>query len=1220
MYLKRVELVGFKSFAERTKLEFEPGMTAIVGPNGCGKSNVSDAIRWVLGEQSAKALRGTRMEDCIFNGTDSHKPLAMAEVSLSLADCEKTLGTEFNEVTVTRRVFRSGESQYFINKTLCRLKDVQRLFMDTGIGMNSYSLMEQGRIDQILSSRPEDRREVFEEASGITKYKADKREAIRKLEHTEANLLRLSDIIREVKRQIISLQRQVGKARRYQALQEQLKSLDVFLARERLDTLERDIGQLENRLASLTEQEEAVRQDVEKTDAQAAEYRRDLSMADQQIGAAMEKAGAAKAGLDRTRELIRVNHDRLRELASLSQRDSREMEEARARLAKHQADLKQHLIELEQAIQVRDAAAQELAQHTAKLAQHEEQTESVRQVLHDLRNASLDLESRLSKLQNELYAIEGQERSTEIRRERLAAEKAETERMVEIYQARLADIDVRLAGLRETVERRQGRVRAISGERTGRAEKRQALQKQIGELTTRAASRQAQVDLLIQSRAQADGFSGGARAVLDPDSPLKFDRSAVIGSLAEVIHAEPKYQVALEAVLRAWLDAVVVRDGATALEIMRQLSARREGSARLLSLAGPATEPPLDAKAPGEPLMFHVDSAPAARALVTRLLGQVRVVERMAEFPATAPHGMVYVTFDGLLARGGDAFEYWMPGEQADNPLTRQHRIKEWQAEIEAYRQELETVETALRAMQSDDQTFEQSLETARRELEQGQRELAVCEGERQVVAQEARQAAERAETVAWELETLQQQAATGGDRRAQILGEMDSLRAAQVDTRARLTNKTEELRVLEDERATLSAEVTDHRIRHSGLVQRVEHLEANRQPLSARIAELEALIRERTEGIDSYQTRIRELEAATVAAEAQIAPLEAEAQRQEQILEDVRRIRNEKTAVLATVDVELRQKREVMDDLRGKKSAHEIELAEQRMRRQSLLERTTGAYHITPEQIAAHPEPEWENGQRPDREALETQVAELQAKLESMGPVNLVAIEEHRELEERYAFLTQQQDDLVKAKQQLLDLIRKINNTTTELFSSTFTQVNNHFQELFKKLFGGGSAKLVLVDEENVLDSGIEIIARPPGKKLQSVSLLSGGERTMTAVALLFALYMVKPSPFCVLDEIDAALDESNIGRFVKMLKDFLLNSQFIVITHNRQSIGAADVLYGVTMEQHGVSKIVSVKFRDHEQRATPAPDVAAPATPADVADAAPADGPVIELRPATD
>ncbi|MFH0880905.1 MAG: AAA family ATPase, partial [Lentisphaerota bacterium] len=750
----------------------------------------------------------------------------------------------------------------------------------------------------------------------------------------------------------------------------------------------------------------------------------------------------------------------------------------------------------------------------------------------------------------------------------------------------------RLAESDKTLEERQARlamqaqlVKDMVQQRSTRAEQAAKIQQSLGELKTKAATRRAQIDLLTRSEKQAEGFPTGAKLLLDEKKTLSIDYQSVLGPLAQQIHADPQWRAALESALRAWLDAVVVADVDTAFRVISQLQQRAEGSAHLLSLTCDEPEAPACPAGAGSPLMDHVQCDPKAIPLLRRLIGNVRVVSDLSDIPRPVPSGLVYVTAKGALVRGNGSLEYWMAEEHETNPLARKHAMTEWQKELDGILAEMQNQEKQLKTLQSDEKAFEQSVQEARTGLEECQRNMALCEGERQIISQQARQARERAETVSWELDVLQKQTETGGDRKSEIIAEMDALRSRQTGLRTETVRKTDELQSLEEMRTALNSEATDIRIKFAEHRQQVDHLLTRKEPLEARIREIEALIKDRADGINSYQARIQDLAKSSQTAEARIAPLQEDMEKHTQRLEASRTLRAEKMLALSNFDSSLRVKRAKLDDLRAKKSEMDVELAEQRMRRQNLVDRISSDYHINTAQMQNEPEPEWENNQKPDRETMEITVAEIRTKLESMGPVNLVAIEEHDELEKRFTFLTQQQDDLINAKQQLLDLIRKINSTTTDMFKQTFDTVNVNFQELFKKLFGGGSAKLVLVDEENVLESGIEIIARPPGKKLQSVSLLSGGERTMTAVALLFALYMVKPSAFCVLDELDAALDESNIGRFLKMLLEFLNKSQFIVITHNRQTISAADVLYGVTMEEHGVSKIVSVKFSHHEK-----------------------------------
>ena len=1179
MYLKSIELVGFKSFAEKTKLEFEPGMTAIVGPNGCGKSNVSDAIRWVLGEQSAKAMRGANMQDVIFNGTDAHKPMGMAEVSLTLTDCESSLGTEFNEVTVTRRIHRSGEGQYFINQAPCRLKDIQRLFMDTGIGTNAYSLMEQGRIDRILSSRPEDRRIVFEEASGITKYKTDKKEAIRKLEHTENNLIRLTDIIKEVKRQIISLQRQAGKAKRYKTLQEQLRRLDIFVTRNRLVDLETSVELLKKSLAAVTRQEDEARASVAKTEHDADKIRDELMAIEGRISQAMDEASEARADLDRTQQMIAVNKDRIAELESLSQRDSRDAEESRKQLEIHRASLSALEQQMEKAEAARSAAEQELEKQNAKLDRLNQDLENKRHQVNKLRDDLVDSESRHAHLANELSSLEAKERSSVIKRERLFTEQSDLERTVQSFMDRQKKMAERLTALQADVVQHQGLLDDLLHKREARTAESRTLQQKIHELQRELATQKAQIHLLDSREAEEEAFPAGARVLLGNSGELPVKPAGILGALADAVEAEGEYRTALEAVLRAWMDAVIVSDSGTARQILEALREKKSGPVRMLSAGGhPAEEPPVS----GDLLIRHVKCEDNIRPLLGRMLRNAIVVNHLHDIPADIPDGTIYVTRDGILLRSDGSAEYWMPGASTASPLARKHMLASCREECGKLEKQIGMREDAQSKLQSDDRSAENTIAEAQQTLETCRRNLALCEGENQVIAAETRQARERFETVEYEIRQLSEQEGAGGSRRSEILKELEELREYQAKTRAAIASGTDELRVLEQNRSDFMQEVTECRVRFAEQRQEVSHLLSRKEPLQAQMASLEALISDRANGISSYQMRIEDLKKASQEGAAQIPPLEEAVKARNEELEVLRGQRGEKSALRTQWEQKIHELRAGMDDVHEKRSKIEVQLAQQEMRRQNSLDRILSEYRISRQQLEEEPAPEWGEETQPEAEALETTIAEIRAKIESMGPVNLVAIEEHEELEQRYTFLTQQQDDLVKAKQQLMDMIRKINQTTTEMFSQTFDQVNRNFQDMFMKMFGGGSAKLVLVDEEDVLESGIEIIARPPGKKLQTVSLLSGGERTLTAVALLFALYMVKPSPFCVLDELDAALDDTNIGRFVTTVQGFLEKSQFIVITHNRQTISAASVLYGVTMEKHGISKIVSVKFSD--------------------------------------
>ena len=664
--------------------------------------------------------------------------------------------------------------------------------------------------------------------------------------------------------------------------------------------------------------------------------------------------------------------------------------------------------------------------------------------------------------------------------------------------------------------------------------------------------------------------------------------------------------MALEAVLRALLDAVVVPDLPTALATANALQAAKAGAARLVAATDSAPDdataelpPPPDL--PGEPLLPHLKAPAPLQPLLRRLLGTVWVTDApslLAALPlpdAQPPHAAppplaaspwTYVTPDGLVLRPAAAtVELWSPKAGESNPMELEHQLAEWQEDLARLQQDAANASARVADLQAAEAAAQQETATANATLADHRRELALAEGELRMVDREARQARQRVQTIAWELDALEKKTASGTARRAELSTSLESLRARLAENHARTDAATSALRDLDEKRTALVDAATDARVALSSSQQHREALRARANPLAARIRELETLIRDRAAGVDAYRTRIASLRQAADDATSRLAALQNNADSRKADLDAARARREKLTADLAARDALLARERSDLDAARAQRADADMAIARHSLQRQNLLDRLAADYQAAPEDALAAPEPEWPadlSPAPPSPATLETLVSGLRARLSEMGPVNLVAIEENQQLEERYAFLNQQNDDLVKAKTQLVDLIRKINNTTTSLFKDTFEKVNANFQTLFRQLFNGGSAKLVLVDEENVLESGIDILARPPGKKPQSVSLLSGGERTLTALSLLFALFRVKPSAFCLTDELDAALDDSNIARYLSMLDDFLKDTQFLVITHNRQTIAKASAIYGVTMEKRGISKFVSMKFRD--------------------------------------
>ena len=1183
MYLKQLEITGFKSFAEKTRLQFEPGMIAIVGPNGCGKSNVSDAIRWVLGEQRPTALRCAKMPDVVFNGTDSRKPLGMAEVAITFADCEGVLETDFNEVTISRRVFRSGEGQYFINKNPCRLKDVHRLFMGTGIGTTSYSVMAQGQIDAILSSKPEDRRAVFEEAAGITKFKADRKDAIRKIEQTEANLLRLADVIREVKRQIGTLQRQAGKAQKYRELRDELRGLDIFLTRRRLAALDVRIRELDTSIHALGEQLVSHQEFVAEAEMESAHIHELIHETEERIAALTEQAAQADNRYIRAQEVIKVNEQRILEYRSWAERDNREISETRAQIdqLKLQIEsLEQKRLLTQDALEIERAKLEEAQ---ARFDEHKTRIDETRSQLNEARQRSVTCERRSAQVQQTLSEMEARQRDVLMKRDRLSAEHRQVQEGLATAEQTRDEVKGRLDRFHANAENVSERLETLEDERASVTDELRTVQDEAGRMNSEAAAKRAQLDLLTDKSESSDEFAAGSKQLLDPANPLGLTPQAVLGPLADQFNAPSELRLALEAALRAWLDAVVLRDATSARRALAVLFAQGEHAAARVVVADGAGADAHQAPEGLTALLSHVDVADGFTAAAKRLLGNVYLAETLDDVPAEIPAGCSVVTRGGAIFHADGCAELWMPDSQVSSPLARRMLVSDTSEQLALLEERLAGHRRRLEQLNARAGELALLVNQTRQELDENRRKAAQAEGEYQTVSRDADRARVRLETVAKELGSLAEQTAGDDETRTALTNELQELSV----TRNELLEKTSEqsmlLQELEGVYSELSHILTECRIQVSSLTQQLEYAATQHDSVQTRIDELERTIQGRSRGVMSYDESIARLEEEIKTLETSLDPMRIAAETLHMKIEETRRERAARQRELEKTDATLTERRRALDATRDDKSKAEVEIAESRMRRQNQLDHIDQEYSLSAEELIAHPDPVWENDEQPPVPAIEARAAQLTSDIQALGPVNLVAIEEYKELEERYTFLRAQEQDLLKSKEQILELISMINKKSGEMFQSTFAQANANFESMFTKLFNGGQAKLVLLENvEDPLECGIDIIARPPGKRPQSVTLLSGGERTMTAVSLLFAIFMIKPAPFCMLDELDAALDDSNIGRFVQALKDFLGHSQFLIITHNQHTIAGSDIVYGVTQQEKGISKIVSMRLKE--------------------------------------
>jgi len=1180
MYLKSLNVVGFKSFADRTTLEFHPGVTAIVGPNGCGKSNVLDSIRWVLGEQSAKALRGGEMKDVIFSGTETRPPLGMAEVSLTFGDCEKELGTAYNEVTITRRVFRDGASEYELNKTPCRLRDIHSMFMDTGIGRSAYSIMEQGKIDSILSSRPEDRRAIFEEAAGITKYKSQKKEALRKLENTEANLVRLADIIREVKRQIGSLQRQAGKARRYQASFDELAKLETKFARHQFDTFSTTISALQIEVDGAREKQEQLDSGVTAQEEKVSSARSDLALVEAELLRLREEQSAIRNALERAEQRAATNRARVEEFTGLRDQARQEIAgtEEKVRVGEEQLT---HLnaqvdnfTKLRRETQQRFDAEQEALQMlTARIGNVEAERA-------DIENEKLQQERLHQRQEQELAGLELQQRNFQLRIEALQSEQTALAQRRDEAQAAVAQHAVKLAEAEKLLtERREALQQAQHTRRDGEEKLREA-EKSRSEVGRTHHQLQARRDALAQLEDQHASAPQATQRLLKFE--VEESKSDFHGTLSSHIEVRAGYEAPLALLLGDAVNALVLNDDAATQIWREKLSSKEQCAFAPLHAARPT---PLPSTAETHASRFIV-AEPVVGDLVASLLEDAHVVDDLAagwKLKAAQPQSTIATRAGELISRSGLLFVGQDTGASLA-VLTRQSELRSLEVELTASSVKVIEAQTAADAVRVELEEKTNQVELARAAVQVAEISVATQRQEERAAQNIAAQIVRQVDDATREMTRLHAQEQVDHERHERLREAMAGALAARQEAGARMQELQTQLDGLASEEEAQTHAITDTKIELATQTQQCDAWQKQREPVANRLQELRELVELRTRESREHEQRVVQAREEISSAEREHAEKSEAQTRVAGELDLALTRRSNAQAHIDEQESALRALRHEQHDIQSARSENEVKLAEQKLFLGNLREHFRRDYQKELEDLA----PLSEADAATDWAALETEVAGKRAALDAIGPVNLEAITEYDELEERYKFLTGQETDLLTAKDQILKAITEINRTTQKLFAETFEQVKANFQEMFTELFGGGKASLSLMDESDPLECGIDIVAKPPGKQTQTVSLLSGGERTMTAVALLFAIYMVKPSPFCVLDELDAPLDESNINRFIKILKRFQEQSQFVVITHNKRTISIADVLYGVTMEERGVSKFVSLRLQKRESAAS--------------------------------
>lgn len=1185
MFLKRIELAGFKSFADKTEMEFVRGITAVVGPNGSGKSNISDGIRWVLGEQSAKSLRGGKMEDIIFAGSDARKAVNYSEVSLTLDNTDQALPLDFSEVTVTRRVHRSGDSEYFINKQPCRLKDITELFMDTGIGKEAYSIIGQGRIEEILSTRSEDRRGIFEEASGIVKYKSRKRDARRKLDETEQNLLRINDLVSELEDQIEPLKEQSEKALKYKELREQLKNKEISLYVHQIEQIHESWSEANAKLAKLQEEQLALSTVVSAHDAKLESDRLALRQVEDQIELLQSQLLEYSESYEKSEGYGEVLKERAKNLTQNREQLLQSLEISEERFAQRQQEKEQLAAKFAAAEQQLHELRNELAAEEAKLIGV---TGGISQAQEDgLKGQLLDIMNQMAQARNEIHYAEQQKESVKRRMERAEEEGVKWTEELERLKARKAELE-------KVLDKLGKEIADLRGQYIQESERVNSLQKLVEESQSNIRKWEQKREALVSRRDTMkemeddyDGFVLGVKEVLK--AAKRSTLSGVHGAVAELIRVPEKLEVAVETALGAAMQHIVMENEAVSRQAIAFLKQRQLGRATFLPLD---VIRPRQISAADKRLLEEADGfigigadlvgyEPRYENIVGSLLGNVVFasdLERANKMAARLQYRFRIVTLEGDVVNAGGSMTGGSQHRKNSNLLGRKRQLDQLAGDIRESEEMLDKLRKGLADVRSQLAKAESELTRLREAGDAKRVEEQECAGDLKQIDHEWRRVSEQFELY--------------GQEKGHYLKELEELEATKTAAEARLVElEKEEQTVQQSIRAAEFARKASESAKEelqdllTGLKVREGKLDQECQSLREQLrrSEEEFKVQERELGqtrtiLQSIEADLKQNEEQTVKQREELNDFKLKKERASEQLELERASRAVLVKKLEEGESETKEQRLGLKAVEEQLRQTEIQANRLDVELDNILRKLSEDYELSYElakQRYAVPE---------DVPQTQADVKELKRQITLLGEVNLGAIEEYNRVSERYQFLSEQKNDLVEAKTTLYQVIREMDEEMSKRFKTTFDAIRREFVIVFSKLFGGGRADLILVDPDNLLDTGIDVVAQPPGKKLQNLQLLSGGERALTAMALLFAILQVKPVPFCVLDEVEAALDEANVVRFAQYLREFSEQTQFIVVTHRKGTMEEADVLYGVTMEEGGVSKLVSVKLEDEE------------------------------------
>lgn len=1181
MYLKRLESVGFKSFAKRINVDFVPGVTAVVGPNGSGKSNITDAIRWVLGEQSAKSLRGSKMEDIIFQGSDTRKPLNMAEVTLVLDNHDQLLPLDYEEVSVTRRVYRSGASEYYINNQSCRLKDIINLFMDSGLGREAFSIISQGKVEEILSSKAEERRTIFEEAAGVLKYKQRKKKAEYKLAETQENLYRVEDIIHEIESQLLPLKEQAETARNYRMLKDQLKETEIAYLLAEIEQLHDKWQDLLQELNQLKQKEQEIQALMEQKERDQISERNLIEQMDKDLEQLQTELLEVTKNLEKYEGKKQLFLERSKHFAENKAKLEIQKNNTSVRIGNLHEVFIQEKKQLTELQSIKKATAETVKQLETKLSVGEENLE---ETIEDRKSDYIEYLNQQAAKRNEKQTIEERlqqlDTKTEIQSEKFAGLITERKAL----QEQVNELAPRLQEKKLLCETKEQTIKSIKQALERHRLEFQRAQKKLYQGYQYIEKIKSKKEMLEEMKEDFQGFFQGVKAVLKAKKEQKITN--IYGAVIELVDVPNPYITAMETVLGGQAQYIVVKDDQSARESIVWLKKTNSGRATFLPLASIQERfIPENVK---EKLKDHagfvgiaaelIHTDPHYRRAINHLMGHVVIAKTLKdanELARLSARRYRIVTLDGDVVNPGGSMSGGAKKKVNQSLFTREKELEEMTAKLKTFQTQILDFEHNVRKQKDKIAELEDQLAVEEQALELEQRNMQSIETNHRELEMKLRALNDQLKIYDQDKQQFNEDKQQLVNRQAELTDELDLLAKQAKQIEQEITRLTEQQTELKENKQKLQEELHRHQVLLAEQDERVKYQRERTKQVQEQLSELQY-------EYDAYAEEwenLVEFQDSNETEDDIDRSIQEQTEAKQQIIAKLEQLRTKRTVHTKQLQEKEQEMKEISQEHETVKRA--IQQKEVQANRID-VELENSLNHLQEEYTITFEKAQNTFEKATDKQKAQATVKQLRRQIEQLGTVNLGAIDEYERINERYSFLKEQQADLVEAKQTLYTVIGEMDEEMKRQFNDTFSQIKVAFSDVFQQLFGGGHAELKLTDPKNLLDTGVDIVAQPPGKKLQHLGLLSGGERALTAIALLFAILRVRPVPFCVLDEVEAALDEANVSRFAKYIKLFSKNTQFIVITHRKGTMEEADVLYGVTMQESGVSRLVSVRLED--------------------------------------